>query len=209
MLDEAHDIKVIAEANDGLEAARLFQDKRPQVVVMDISMPGMDGLESAKWILLQDPEARILVLTRYHEVHYAVRAMRAGCLGYLTKGCSTKELHDAVRAVAQGKMYLSEDGKDIVNVQLLAQRPRAGHVGGLSDRELQVLCLVAQGHKLREVAAKLKLSVKTVETYHAHVLRKLCLRNDVDICRFAIENGLIDSSLQAGGSPQPLVSGNS
>jgi len=95
---------------------------------------------------------------------------------------------------------LSDDGKDIVNVQLLAQRSGAAQVNSLSDRELQVLCLVAQGHKLKEVAARLRLSIKTVETYHMHVLRKLCLRNDVDICHFAIQNGLIDGSSQLGRS---------
>ena len=193
VIEEAPDIRVAAEACNGRESISAFTEANPDVVVMDISMPEMDGMEAAKRLLSLHPDARILVLTRYHEEHYAVRTMKAGCLGYLTKGSSTKELHDAIRAVAQGRKFLSDEGKDIVNLQLLSSRTGLAPMECLSDREFQVFCLLARGQVLKEVAATLGLSTKTVETYRSRLLQKLCLRNNVDICHFAFQHGLIDS----------------
>ena len=192
VIEESPDIRVLAEASDGAEAISQYERVKPDVVVMDISMPGIDGLESAKQLLSLYPEVRILILTRHQEEHYAIRTIKAGCLGYLTKGTSTQQLHDAIRAVFQGRRFLTDEGRDIVDLQFISNRSDLDQVKGLSDRELQVLCLIARGRKLKEAAAELSLSIKTVETYRANVLRKLCLRNNVDICRFALENGLID-----------------
>jgi two-component system invasion response regulator UvrY len=193
VIEEAPDIRVVAEARNGQESISEFAGASPDVVVMDISMPEMDGMEAAKRLLSLHPDAHILILTRYHEEHYAVRSMKAGCLGYLTKGSSTKELHDAIRAVSQGRRFLSEEGKDIVNLQLLSSRTGLAPLESLSDREFQVFCLLARGQVLKEVAATLGLSTKTVETYRSRVLQKLCLRNNVDICHFAFEHGVIGS----------------
>ena len=192
VLEQAPDIRIIAEACDGREAVNKFQEVSPDVVVMDISMPELDGMEASKRILSLHPQARILMLTRFHEEQYAIRTLKAGCLGYLTKGSSTQQLHHAVRAVARGKRFLSEEGQDVVNLQLLSSQSGFGLLESLSDRELQVLCLLAQGQALKGVAADLELSVKTVETYRSRVLHKLHLRNDVEICQFAIQHGLID-----------------
>ncbi len=193
VIDEAADIAVAAEACNGQESIGRFAEVNPDVVVMDISMPQMDGMEAARRLLSLHPQARILILTRYHEEHYAVRTMKAGCLGYLTKGSSTKQLHEAIRAVAQGRKFLSDEGKDVVNLQLLSSRSGLAPLECLSDREFQVFCLLARGQTLKEVAATLGLSTKTVETYRSRVLQKLCLRNNVDICRFAIQHGIIDT----------------
>lgn len=193
VIDEAIDIVVAAEACDGQQSISRFAEVDPDVVVMDISMPKMDGMEAAKRLLSLHPDARILILTRYHEEHYAVRTMKAGCLGYLTKGSSTKQLHEAIRAVAQGRKFLSDEGKDIVNLQLLAARTGLTPLECLSDREFQVFCLLARGQALKEVALTLGLSAKTVETYRSRVLQKLSLRNNVDICRFAYEHGVVDN----------------
>jgi|GEM_PF-162622 len=192
VLEQAPDIRIIAEACDGREAVDKYQEVSPDMVVMDISMPELDGMEASKRILSLYPQARILMLTRFHEEQYAIRTLKAGCLGYLTKGSSTQQLHHAVRAVARGKRFLSEEGQDVVNLQLLSSQSGFGLLESLSDRELQVLCLLAQGQELKGVAADLELSVKTVETYRSRVLHKLHLRNDVDICQFAIQHGLID-----------------
>jgi DNA-binding NarL/FixJ family response regulator len=169
-----------------------YQEVSPDMVVMDISMPELDGMEASKRILSLYPQARILMLTRFHEEQYAIRTLKAGCLGYLTKGSSTQQLHHAVRAVARGKRFLSEEGQDVVNLQLLSSQSGFGLLESLSDREIQVLCLLAQGQELKGVAADLELSAKTVETYRSRVLNKLHLRNDVEICQFAIQHGLID-----------------
>lgn len=197
VIDEAADIVVAAEARDGQESLTRFAEVCPDVVVMDISMPKMDGMEAAKRLLSLHSNAHILILTRYHEEHYAVRTMKAGCLGYLTKGSSTKELHDAIRAVAQGRRFLSEEGKDIVNLQLLSSRTGLAPLESLSDREFQVFCLLARGQALKEVAATLGLSAKTIETYRSRVLQKLSLRNNVEICRFAYEHGIVDNRTEA------------
>jgi two-component system, NarL family, invasion response regulator UvrY len=157
----------------------------------------MDGMEAAKRLLSLHPDVRILILTRYQEEHYAVRTLKAGCLGYLTKGSSTRELHDAIRAVAQGRKFLSDIGKDVVNLQLLSSRSGLAPLESLSDREFQVFCLLARGRVLKEVAAILGLSTKTIETYRSRVLQKLLLRNDVDICHFAFQHGLIDNRTAA------------
>ena len=192
VIEEAPDMRVVVAASDGMEVIRVYGDHMPDVVVMDISMPGMDGLETAKQLVSLYPQARILILTRHQEDHYAVRTLKAGCLGYLTKGTSTQQLHDAIRSVSQGHKFLTDEGKDIVDLQLFSSRSGTDQVESLSDRELQVLILLAQGRKLKEIATELSLSAKTIETYRANVLRKLSLRNNVDICRFAIENGLVD-----------------
>ncbi len=192
VLEQAPDIRIIAEACDGREAVDKYQEVSPDMVVMDISMPELDGMEASKRILSLYPQARILMLTRFHEEQYAIRTLKAGCLGYLTKGSSTQQLHHAVRAVARGKRFLSDEGQDVVNLQLLSSQSGFGLLESLSDREIQVLCLLAQGQELKGVAADLELSAKTVETYRSRVLNKLHLRNDVEICQFAIQHGLID-----------------
>jgi len=182
----------VAEACNGQESIDMFIQLQPDLVVMDISMPEMDGMEAAKQILAESPDAHILILTRYREEHYAVRTLKVGCLGYLTKGCSTKELHDAIRSIARGRRFLSEEGKDIVNLQLLSNRSGVAPLETLSEREFEVFSLLARGRQLKEVAAMLGLSTKTVETYRSRVLQKLSLRNDVEICHFAFEYGLIE-----------------
>jgi len=190
VLEEA-DMEVVAVASTGDEALREFKRTLPDVVIMDISMPGMDGLEAVKQLMSLDPETRILVLTMHPEEHYAVRALKAGCLGYVTKSISTRGLLDAVRAVAGGRQFLTAEGKETVALQLLAGRRSTGGAESLSDRELQVLIFLARGMKLKEVASELGLSIRTIETYRLRVLHKLHLRNDADITRFAVQNGLL------------------
>ncbi len=190
VLEESGDMEVVGEANNGAEAVQAYEIERPDVLIMDISMPGMDGLEAVDMILAKDEDARILVLTMHPEEHFALRALKAGCIGYITKDASTQQLREAVRAVSKGQRFLSESGKDMVTSQLLARRG-TGATDALSDRELQVLCLLARGLKLKEIAGQLDLSVRTIETYEARVRQKLNLRNKADISRFAYQNKLI------------------
>jgi two-component system invasion response regulator UvrY len=192
LLERSPDIRVVAEASDGLEAVTQFKAMRPDVVILDISMPKMDGLEATKYILSIDKHASILILTMYPERQYAVRAIRAGAMGYITKGTSTTELHRAVHNVAIGKRFLSEDGIDALSTRLLARGSDVELIDSLSDRELQILCLIARGRKVKDMALELDVRAKTVETYRSRLLRKLGLRNNAEICRFAFENALLD-----------------
>jgi len=191
ILEEAADICVIAEADNGAEAVDQFKHVNPDVVIMDISMPGTDGMEAIGQLLSCYPHARILVLTMYPEEYFAVRTIKAGCLGYITKGTSPRELHQAVRTVARGETYLSEDGRSTVALQLLASKRGDSPVEMLSDRELQVLCFLARGLKSKEIATELNLSPKTIDSYRTRVLQKLNLRNNADMARFAFHHRLI------------------
>jgi len=190
VLEEAGDMLVVGEAGNGDEAIRLTLRLKPDVVVLDISMPKMDGMETVERLLTLAPRVKILVLTMHPEEHFAVRMMKAGCGGYVTKDVLPHELRDAVRTVASGRQYLSARGKDVVATQTVSTNVGPG-AAALSDRELQVLCLVARGFKLREVADQLNLSVRTVETYELRLRQKLGLQNKVDISRFAYQNKLI------------------
>ena len=190
VLEEAGDMLVVGEAGNGDDAIQLTSCLQPDVVMLDISMPKMDGMETIGRLLALVPQVKILVVTMHPEEHFALRTMKAGCHGYLTKDVLPHELREAVRTVASGRHYLSARGKDIVASQIVSTNVAPG-TASLSDRELQVLCLVARGLKLKEVAAQLDLSVRTVETYELRLKQKLGLRNKVDISRFAHQNKLI------------------
>jgi len=192
ILEQAPDISVIAEASNGLAAIQEYQRTRPDVAILDISMPGMDGLDAVKQISSIDPDARTLILTVHPEHQYAVRALKAGALGYITKGTSSLELHNAVRIIAQGKRFLSNEARDNVMIQLLAKQAQVDPMQTLSDRELQVLCLITSGQKPREIADNLCLSTKTIESYKSRAMRKLNLQNDAEIYRFVYDNRLIE-----------------
>lgn len=203
LLEEDSEIRVVAEASDGLEAVREYERVHPDVAVLDIAMPRRDGLETVKQLLALDPDARILMLTMYPEEQYAVRTLKAGALGYITKGNCTAELHRAVHAVRYGRRYLSDQGENAVDLQLLANRSEKTPVGSLSNRELQVLCLIARGFKSSKISGELGLSTKTIETYRSRLMQKLCLHSDADICRFAYDNKLVGAAAPAVSDGKP------
>ena len=192
VLEETSDIQVVAEACNGIEAIKAFNRVSPDVSMIDISMPVMDGLDTCKRLKELHPDVKILILTIHHEEQYAIRVLKAGALGYITKGTSTKELYKAIRAVAKGKRFLSEKSKDNILLQLLKLDKFPTRLEALSDREIQVLCLIAKGRKMKEIANDLNLSVKTIETYRTRILNKLQLKNNADIILFAYQNDLIE-----------------
>lgn len=192
LLEKSPDIRVVAEATDGLEAVAQFKAMRPDVIILDVSMPNMDGLEAAKYILSVDPGAAILILTMYLERQYALRALKAGALGYITKGATPSELHAAVRNVAAKKRFLLQEGLDALTTRLASRNSDADPVDSLSDRELQILRLIARGRRVKEISQELDIRTKTVETYRSRILRKLGLQNNAELCRFAFENALVD-----------------
>jgi DNA-binding NarL/FixJ family response regulator len=190
ILDEAGNISVIAEAEDGREVVDLVRKSKPDVVLLDISMPGRGGLDVLKDLAAMQPAPATLILTMHPEEHYAVRAVRAGASGYLTKASAADELVDAIRKVARGGRYVTAS----LGERLLLEFQRGGQQPmheTLSDREHQVMCLIARGMRVAEIANELSLSSKTVSTYRTRILKKLDLKSNADIVRYAIDEGFI------------------
>ncbi|MDD4924713.1 MAG: response regulator transcription factor [Dehalococcoidales bacterium] len=191
ILEQASDIKVIAEASNGQEAITAVKLQQPDIVLLDIQMPIMDGIDTCKQLKMIWPGIKILMLTVYEEELYALRLMDAGALGYITKRADIDEFHKAVRFVSKGVMYLSDQCKDQIIYQLLQKKGKTDILGALSDREIQVFYLIVQGKKIKDIANDLSLSVKTVENHRYHILQKLNLERTVDLVAFAHRNDLI------------------
>jgi DNA-binding NarL/FixJ family response regulator len=192
IVEESEEMTVVAEASDGREAIAKAREKRPDVAVIDISMPGLDGLETISHLLKVYPDLPILVLTMHEEEQYLVRAFEAGAMGYLTKRSAPEQLVRAIAKVYSGARYLTSSAAEI-----LALRVARGAKGGspldlLSTRELQVLRRLALGDTNREIAEAYGISIKTVDTYRFRILKKLSLRNNAELSRFAMQNRLIE-----------------
>lgn len=192
LVEGAGDMVVVAEAADGREAIRKALETSPDVAVIDISMPGLDGLEVVRRLLSERPKLPILVLTMHEEEQYVVRAIGAGARGYITKRSAAEQLLQAIRKVHAGGRYLSESASEA-----LAERMAKGGDAGslldiLSDREIQVLRGLALGKSNREIAEVYNISIKTVDTYRFRLLNKLNLRNNVELTRFAIRKGIVE-----------------
>ncbi|UCF85182.1 MAG: response regulator transcription factor [Desulfobacteraceae bacterium] len=191
IVEDAGDMEVIAEAADGREALHQIQKKPPDVAVIDISMPGMDGLEVISQLHNYYPDLPILILTMHEEEQYVVRAIGLGAMGYVTKRSAPEELVKAIRKVHAGGRYLDESAAESLAVRLAKGTHELSPLDALSDREIQVLRRLALGQTNREIAEAYHLSIKTVDTYRSRLLRKLNLRNNAELVRFAIQAGLV------------------
>ena len=183
-------MEVVGYALDGKRAVELTLEKKPDVVILDITLPGYDGLEVINILKERLPEVSVLVLTMHEEEQYIFRTIEAGAMGYLTKKSVADQLVTAIRRVYSGKRYLPEDVAEIVALKI-AQGKSTSPLDMLSTRELQVLKRIAQGQTNKEIADAYNLSVKTIDTYRQRILKKLNLRNNADISRFAIQHNLI------------------
>ncbi|MBN2233079.1 MAG: response regulator transcription factor [Deltaproteobacteria bacterium] len=192
IIAESGDLTVIAEAADGEEALRLAAASRPDVAVIDISMPGMDGLAVADELLRRDPDLPVIILTMHEEEQYVVRAVEAGVRGYVTKRSAPEQLVAAIRRVHGGSRYLSEEATEMLVLRTARGAQGQSLLDSLSTRELQVLRQLALGQTNREIAEAYHISVKTVDTYRFRLLKKLNLRNNAELSRFAIQNRLIE-----------------
>jgi DNA-binding NarL/FixJ family response regulator len=185
------DMSVVGEADDGRAAWLLAKQLQPDVVVMDVSMPEMNGAEATERLRRECPRVKVLTLTIYEDKGYLQQLLKAGASGYLLKRTVMEELIRAIRAVAKGGSYIDPTvaGKLVSNY--ITQEGGAGRTttADLSDREEQVLRLVAWGYSNKEIAAQLEISVKTVETYKARLMEKLGLRSRADIVRYALRQG--------------------
>lgn len=189
------DIVVVGEAADGHAAVELTETLRPDVVCMDISMPGLSGLEATRQIKARLPEVGIVVLTMHEDEAYFYELVKAGASGYVLKRASARDLVDAVRAVAGGHTFLHP----LIAQRLVSEHERTGgrdddrrRYDGLTERERQVVRLIANGKTNREIAEALHISVKTVETHRTHIMEKLDLHDRAHLVRYAVRKGLID-----------------
>ncbi|WP_290647683.1 UvrY/SirA/GacA family response regulator transcription factor [Aquisalimonas sp.] len=191
LLDDAHDIEVTGEAASGEAALQLVRDKRPDVVLMDVSMPGIGGLEATRKLLRIVPALKIIALTIHGDEPYPSRLMEAGAMGYITKGCDEEEIIGAIRTVCRGERYV---GAEIAHQMALASfdGTRGGGLGKLSQREIQVMIMVTQGRKVQEISDILCISPKTVSTYRYRLHEKLGVESDVELTHLALRHGMID-----------------
>jgi DNA-binding NarL/FixJ family response regulator len=193
IVEESGEMEVVAEADDGREAIQLVQKTAPDVAVIDISMPGLDGLEVISRLQSLHPKLPILVLTMHEEEQYVVRAIQAGAMGYLTKQSAPEQLVKAIRKIHDGQRYITDEAAESLALRVAKGSNGKSPLDSLSMRELQVLRRLAMGHTNREIASAYHISIKTVDTYRARLLKKLGLRNNAELSRFAIQNNLVET----------------
>jgi DNA-binding NarL/FixJ family response regulator len=192
IVEEISDMEVVAEAADGREAIQLALSKTPDVAVIDLSMPGMDGLEVVSYLKSVYPKLPILILTMHAEEQFVVRAMEAGAMGYITKRAAPDQLVKAIRKLHAGGRYLSNAAAEAMALRLATVGPGRSLLDSLTNREIQVLRGLALGQTSREISEAYGISIKTVNTYRDRLLKKLNLRNNAELARFAIQNRLVE-----------------
>ncbi|MFY9398311.1 MAG: response regulator transcription factor [Desulfomonilia bacterium] len=190
ILAEEPDVEVVGEAENGPEVIEFLWKNECDLVLLDIGMPGRSGLEVTSEIKQIKPNVRILILSIYPEEQYAVRALRAGASGYLTKASAPVELIKAIRRVSTGGRYISQTLAEILASEIDKHSSKQPHEK-LSDREYQVMLLLASGKTVTEVARSLNLSVKTISTYRSNILEKMNMKNNAQLTFYAVENALI------------------
>lgn len=191
VVSEVPDFIVAGEAADGGEVMRAVRELEFDILVLDLSMPGRSGMELIKLVKAEKPRLRILVLSMHQETQYAVRAIKSGASGYLTKETAPAQLAQAIRKVAGGGAYISAEVAEQLALGAMPGGERPPHEI-LTDREFEVFRLLVAGEAVSEVAAKLHLSVKTVSTHKANLMHKLGLANQTELVRYALKHGLAD-----------------
>ena len=193
ILEEADGMEVGAEAANGVEALKKIREGKWDVVLLDVSMPEKNGIDTLKQIMDGNSGAKVLILSMYAEDQYAVRLLKAGASGYMTKDTAPEQLVDAIRKVVAGKKYISPLLAELLLQECGTDSGKPCHEL-LSDREYQVLRLLGSGEKVSEIAKALSLSVKTVSTYRTHILEKMKLKNNAELIFYVMEHGLKEAS---------------
>jgi len=196
LLNAQSDMEVVGEASDGAAALRSVGHLKPDIIVLDVSMPGMNGLKAAEALRQSSPDVKVLTLTRHSDDGYLHQLLRAGAAGYVLKQSRPTELLHAIRSVAAGGRYLDPSVAGKVMSGYRRRHPEDEAVGGntLSARETEVVRLIAWGYTNKEIAAQLDLSVKTVETHKANAMHKLGVRSRIDIVRYALLQGWLQDT---------------
>ena len=192
IIEASGQMSVVAESANGHDAVTQARQEKPDVAVIDISMPGLDGLEVTSRLGTYCPELPVLILTMHEEDQYIIRAIEAGAKGYITKRSAPEQLVNAIEKIHAGGRYLTEAAMEVLALRVAKGEKGRSPLDTLSMRELQVLRRLAKGHTNREIAETYGISIKTVDTYRARLFKKLGLRNNAELSRFAILNRLID-----------------
>jgi DNA-binding NarL/FixJ family response regulator len=192
IFDETLDLFVADEASSGNELLEKVRKSKFDVVILDISMPGKDGLDTLKELKNEKPELPVLIFTIYPEEQYALRVIKAGAAGYVNKESEPEILIEAIRKVSQGRKYISPDLAELLASNLEVGAGEAPLHEVLSDREYQVMCLIASGKTATEIAKELSLSINTISTYRMRILEKMGMKNNAELTHYALKNRLVD-----------------
>ena len=192
LLHNVPGVEVVAEASDGRDALSLIRSRAPNVVLMDIAMAGLNGLEAAARVVKEHPGVRVIILSMHANEEYVMQALRAGASGYLLKDAATTELELALQAVARGEIYLSPAiSKKVIDSYLARVEPGPGLSAQLTPRQREILQLIAEGKSAKEIAFLLNLSIKTVETHRAQLMERLEIYDVPGLVRYAMRTGLV------------------
>ena len=194
LLERQPDMTVVAEAADGRDSVRLAEEQSPDVVVMDITMPNMNGIEATRRILAANPRTAVVILSMHQDESYVLRSLKAGAKGYLLKDSLRSDIVDAIRAVSQGRSFLTRKISRIMQEDYVRQMERRGLEDSydlLTDREREILQLVAEGKANKEVAGLLNIGLTTVETHRTHILQKLGLHSVPELILYAVRKSIV------------------
>ena len=200
ILKDEPDLEVVAEASSGEEAIQLVKQYRPDVVLMDVNMPGIGGFEATRKLIQMYPDLKVIVVTIHVDDPFPSRMLQAGAMGYLTKGCGVDEIINAIREVNTGRRYISTDVAQHLALKLMPGGEESPF-DSLSPRELQVMLMLTQGTKVQEISDKLCLSPKTVSTYRHRLYDKLGVSSDVALTRLAMRYGMVDDAYEPAAAP--------
>jgi DNA-binding NarL/FixJ family response regulator len=194
LLEKTAEIEVVGEASSSSDALKLIAEIQPDVVLMDIALPGQNGLETMTRVTKQFPQVRVIMLSMHANEEYVWQAIQNGASGYLMKDANSAELVAAITAVARGESYLSPTVSKHVTEYIRRAGQEQSSVGRLTPRQREILQLIAQGNTTQQIAQKLTLSVKTVETHRAQLMERLGIRDIAGLVRYAIRSGLVTSN---------------
>ena len=198
LLEREADMSIVAEAADGRETVRLAEEHSPDVVIMDLAMPIMNGIEATRRIVAKSPHTAVVILSMHQDESYVLGSLNAGAKGYLLKDSMRREVIEAVRAVSQGRSFLTRKVSAMLREDYIGQLRRRGLEDSyelLTDREREILQLIAEGRANKEVASLLNISLTTVETHRTHILQKLDLHSVPELILYAVRKGIIPAHL--------------
>ena len=191
LLEQSDKLEIVAEASSGEQASKLFTDENPDIVVMDLSLPGISGLEAIRRIIRKDPNAKVLVFSMHEDTVFVDQALRAGARGYLSKSSAPKTLIKAIEEIARGGVYI--DDRLAQHLAFQKARDEIGPFSSLSTREFEIFCLLAEGLNTNEIAARLSIGYKTVANYSSQIKNKLQVNTTAELARLAIRHNILQA----------------